>query len=172
MELGTNQRKPAPTTQELRPGIAINRAAWTPTAQGVLTNAALDFVAGLHRKLESERQKLLAARKTNQQRIDAGELPEYLARNSKAAATAWKINPIPDDLKVRRVEITGPVNSAKMVINMLSRTAEGTRADTAMLDFEDSMKPAWSNVMEGQVNFKGAAAGALRVQEKGKVYQL
>ncbi len=158
--------------QELRPGVRINPAAWTPLAKQVLTDGALDFVAGLHRKLAGERRQRLAARKENQARIDAGELPDFLDRTTEAATGNWRVNPIPDDLKVRRVEITGPVNSAKMVINMLSRNGDGARADTAMVDFEDSLKPSWDNLMNGQLNVLGAARGDLRAEEKGKVYQL
>ncbi|MBI3994158.1 MAG: malate synthase A [Candidatus Lambdaproteobacteria bacterium] len=170
--MSANNHSSTVSGRELCPGVAINPAAWTPAARAVLTGGAVDFIAGLHRKLERERQELLAARQSNQARINAGELPDYLERSSKAASTHWKINPIPDDLMTRRVEITGPVNSAKMVINMLSRSAEGARADASMLDFEDSLKPSWANVMDGQLNVQGAARGDLRHEEKGKVYQL
>jgi malate synthase len=67
----------------------------------------------------------------------------------------------------RRVEITGPVNDAKMVINMLSRNDEGVRADAAMLDFEDSMKPAWANVVAGVENVIEAAEGTLAFVKRG-----
>ena len=59
----------------------------------------------------------------------------------------------------RRVEITGPANSTKMVIQMLNGTPEA-RADMAMLDFEDSMKPTWTNVIDAVHNVIGAAKGA------------
>ena len=68
---------------------------------------------------------------------------------------------VPADLRRRRVEITGPVNNAKMVIKMLSRSELGDRADTAMLDFEDSMKPTWTHVVDGAHNVKRAAEGTL-----------
>ena len=44
-----------------------------------------------------------------------------------------------------------------MVINMLNRNSSGFRADTAMLDFEDSMKPSWSNVVSGLENIKAVS---------------
>ena len=78
----------------------------------------------------------------------------------------------------RRVEITGPINDTKMVINMLSRNADGERADAAMLDFEDSMMPSWANVIRGLVNLRGAADGSLRFVKPAaggrpeKVYEL
>ena len=48
-----------------------------------------------------------------------------------------------------------------MVINMLSRGADGNRADAAMLDLEDSMKPSWANVVAGLDNVAAATRGDL-----------
>ncbi|MFQ5349534.1 MAG: malate synthase A, partial [Thermoanaerobaculia bacterium] len=85
---------------------------------------------------------------------------------------------LPPDLLQRRVEITGPINDTKMVINMLSRNAAGDRADAAMLDFEDSMMPSWANVLDGLANLRGAADGSLRFVKPAtggqpeKIYQL
>jgi malate synthase len=50
---------------------------------------------------------------------------------------------------------------------MLSRGADGYRADAAMLDFEDSMKPSWENVVAGAENVAGAAAGTLEAVKRG-----
>src|SRR5690606_3466493 len=79
---------------------------------------------------------------------------------------------IPSELMCRRVEITGPVNSAKMVINMLSRNDQGARADMAMLDFEDSMKPSFPNVLAGYHNVIGAVSGELSYVTAKKIYRL
>ena len=152
---------------ELAPGISIPKRGWTADAQRVLVPGAVALVGTLHRAFEAERQTLLAARKRWQAHIDAGALPEYLARTSPAATGNWKVAPIPADLLTRRVEITGPANSAKMVINMLSRNADGARADTAMLDMEDAMKPEWANVMAAVLNIGAAAEGNLRHEERG-----
>ncbi|MEJ2338168.1 MAG: hypothetical protein P8Y15_04665 [Gemmatimonadales bacterium] len=146
----------------LAPGVVINAAAWTEQAERVLTPGAVSLIAGLHAALQEERQELLQARTVRQRRFDEGAVPEYLEGDAAERARGeWKVAPLPDDLLVRRVEITGPVSDAKMVINMLSRTAAGTRADAAMLDFEDSMKPAWPNVIQGVENLVGAAGGTL-----------
>jgi malate synthase len=140
----------------------INAAAWTEQAERVLTPGAVSLIASLHGALQEERQELLLARGERQRGFDEGTVPEYLEGDAAERARGdWTVAPLPDDLLVRRVEITGPVSDAKMVINMLSRTATGTRADAAMLDFEDSMKPSWPNVMQGMENLIGAAGGTL-----------
>ena len=127
----------------------------------LLPEALIALLAGLQRELEPERTTLLADRIKRQAEFDAGALPTYLDRNSPMVTGEWRVAPIPADLRRRRVEITGPVNSAKMVINMLSRNSAGDRADCAMLDFEDSMKPSWGNVLDGIRNVIGAVNGDL-----------
>ena len=150
---------------ELRP------EARTERAMRVLDAAALELVARLHAELEPERRKLLAAREARQGDYDGGALPGYLSPDdpaARAAASNWRIAPLPADLLTRRVEITGPVSDPKMVINMLSRTESGDRADAAMLDFEDSMKPSWENVVGGIENLRGAVDGSLTFVKPGK----
>ncbi|MCB0330385.1 MAG: malate synthase A [Bdellovibrionales bacterium] len=129
-----------------------------------------DFVAllvKLHETLEPKRQSLLNARRERQLRFDGGEVPQFEPNKSEAVTGSWKVAPLPEILLTRRVEITGPVNSAKMVINMLSRNGAGARADCAMLDFEDSMKPSWNNVLDGVVNVIGAAQRSLSFTQDG-----
>lgn len=153
--------------RSLAHGVAINARALTPQAERVLTPEALPVIAALHRALEPERQALLAARAERQAAWDAGDLPDFLpADEHPDAHTDWNVGALPDDLLTRRVEITGPVSDPKMVINMLSRTDDGHRADAAMLDFEDSMKPSWGNVMQGVENVRDAAAGTLSFEKR------
>ncbi|MEM8963932.1 MAG: malate synthase A [Acidobacteriota bacterium] len=155
--------------RDLAPGVRIPAAAWDTTTEKVLSGEAIEVVAALHRALETERQTLLAHRETRQAAWDTGQLPTYCDNGHPAThSNGWKVAPIPADLTRRRVEITGPVNNTKMVINMLSRNADGDRADTAMLDFEDSMKPSWRNVIDGVVNVIGIANGDLTFVKKGK----
>ena len=151
--------------------LQLRREARTDQAGQVLDPAALDLVARLHGRLEPERRELLAAREARQRDYDAGALPGYLSPDdsvARQAAADWRIAALPADLLTRRVEITGPVSDPKMVINMLSRTEAGDRADAAMLDFEDSMKPSWENVVRGIENLRGAVDGTLSFTKPGK----
>jgi malate synthase len=152
----------------LADGVAIHGPAWTDAARRVLTPAAVGCVARLHRLRQPERARLLAARAGRQARWDAGEAPGYLPDDEHPEARGdWFIAPLPKDLLRRRVEITGPVSDARMVINMLSRTADGQRADAAMLDFEDAMKPSWANVVAGVEHVVGAVEGTLSAVRYG-----
>lgn len=147
---------------DLGHGVSSWQGAATPRARALLTPAAVSLLADLHRQLDPERRQLLADRRERQQRWDAGELPGYLDADSEAVCGAWRVAEVPADLRRRRIEITGPVNDAKMVIKMLGRNEVGQRADCAMVDFEDSMKPTWPNVVEGVHNVAGAARHDLR----------
>lgn len=158
--------------EEIGFGAALFRTACTPLTKAILIKDAVCLLTRLHRQLDGRRRELLEARARRRDAWNRGKVPAYEDRTSAAVRSSWKIAPVPPDLQTRRVEITGPVSSAKMVINMLSRNGGGTRADTAMLDFEDSMKPSWANVTQGIHNVIGAANGTLRVQTPEKTYGL
>lgn len=132
------------------------------------------LLSQLHRRMQGPRKVLLQTRIERQAAYDAGELPQFLPKEGPATQSQWSVSSVPRDLRCRRVEITGPVNSTKMVINMLNRNSAGFRADCAMLDFEDSMKPSWANVMDGVRNAIGATAGELTYTDpkSGKYYEL
>lgn len=160
------------TGEPILPDVVLPPAACTARARQVLTTEVMALVRDLHRQFNGRRLELLRARRQRQARYDAGGLPGYEPRTTDAVQGDWTVAPIPADLRVRRVEITGPVNSAKMVINMLNRGTDGERADTAMLDFEDSMKPSWTNVIDGVHNVIAAVDGTLQTVTGGKTYAL
>ncbi|MEY5063044.1 MAG: hypothetical protein RLZZ112_1008, partial [Verrucomicrobiota bacterium] len=137
-----------------------------PDSDRVLTPEALAFVAGLHRKFNAERLRLLAARKERQKRIDAGERPGFLASTKSVREGSWKVNPVPADLQDRRVEITGPTDR-KMLINALNSGAK-----VFMADLEDSLSPTWANVISGQGNLMDAVRRTISLETKEKKYAL
>src|SRR5215469_16769206 len=93
-----------------------------PGHESILSPAALAFLAELHRRFEGRRRALLAARIRQQARIDAGELPDFLPETRLIRESDWTVAEIPEILRDRRVEITGPVDR-KMIINALNSGA-------------------------------------------------
>jgi len=69
----------------------------------------------------------------------------------------WKGSIIPDDLKKRHVEITGPSSDTKMMINALN-----SNADCYMTDIEDSLAPNWDNIQTAHHNIYQAIRGDLK----------
>ena len=92
-------------------------------ADEVLTEGALEFLAELHERFNSRRLALLDARLDRQARFDSGELPDFPEDTREIREAEWTVGSIPEDLRDRRVEITGPTN-AKMLINALNSGAK------------------------------------------------
>jgi malate synthase len=133
----------------------------------ILTEQALDFIAGLARQFDGRRRGLLAQRQVRQAELDAGRMPDFLPETAEIRRGGWTIAPLPPDLEDRRVEITGPPER-KMVINALN-----SGASVFMADFEDANSPTWSNCVEGQVNVRDAARGTISYTSPvGKEYRL
>jgi malate synthase len=135
--------------------------------ESILTEAALAFVADLHRRFAPRVKELLAAREVAQARYDQGELPT-VPQDPLVQHPGWQVAPVPEDLRTRIVEITGPVDR-KMIINALN-----SGADVFMADFEDSSAPTWSNMVLGQVHLRDAVARTIAYTHPatGKVYVL
>ena len=133
----------------------------------ILTADARRFLAELAGAFEARRQELLARRVERQRRLEAGEMPDFLAETRGVRKAAWAVAPIPADLVDRRVEITGPVDR-KMIINALNSGAR-----VFMADFEDSNTPTWRNNLEGQINLRDAVRGTISFSSpEGKRYAL
>ena len=134
----------------------------------ILTEEALNFIAALHEKFNAERLSLLEGRENQQKVFDEGKVPEFPAETQTIRESDWTAGKIPEDLKDRRVEITGPVDR-KMVINALN-----SGASTFMADLEDSTAPTWENVIEGQQNLMDANNKSISLvdSKRGKSYSL
>lgn len=139
-----------------------------PASDEILTPDALAFVADLHLEFNERRETLLAARIERQARLDAGEVPGFLAETAHIRSGDWQVAPTPPDLLQRWAEITGPVDR-KMVINALN-----CGADVFMADFEDANSPTWENCVLGQQNLRDAVRRTIRLEDtaRGRVYQL
>jgi malate synthase len=134
----------------------------------ILTPEAVAFVAKLSREYRGRVVELLGKRAERQERISAGEMPDFLPETRDVREGDWKIAPIPDDLQDRRVELTGPPDR-KMTINALN-----SGASCWMADFEDANCPTWHNMLESQLNMKEAIEGTISFDDpnSGKHYEL
>ncbi len=139
----------------------------TPAYGQVLTPDAMRFIAKLHTQFNRLREELLARRVERQKELENGVIPGFLTQTETIKNGNWQVCKAPADLTDRRVEITGPAER-KMMINALN-----SGANVFMADFEDSLSPTWSNVIEGQINLQEAIRKTLNfVSPEGKSYQL
>ncbi|MEU9344087.1 malate synthase A [Streptomyces sp. NPDC048278] len=133
---------PAPS-----PSAVVVDAEPLPRQEEVLTDAALAFVAELHRRFSPRRAELLARRAERRAEIARTSTLDFLPETAAVRADdSWRVAPSPAALNDRRVEITGPTDR-KMTVNALN---SGARIWLA--DFEDASAPTWENVVLGQLN--------------------
>ena len=134
----------------------------------ILTNNAIVFLKELEKNFGKQRKELLQKRVERQEQFDNGERPDFLEETKHIREGDWKVDPVPEDLQDRRVEITGPVER-KMIINALNSGAK-----VFMADFEDSNSPTWDNIIQGQINLRDAVDGSITFynEYKDKTYKL
>ena len=136
-------------------------------AERVLTPDALAFVERLHREFGTTRDELLAKRRERWAKLKAGGTLDFLPETAKVRSSDWSVRPVPRDLEVRKVEITGPTDR-KMVINALN-----SGASVYMADFEDANTPTWDNMVSGQANLIDAIERTISfASPEGKQYTL
>ncbi len=134
----------------------------------ILTPEALQFVEKLHVNFDQRRRDLLDRQQVRQKELNAGKKLDFLPETQHIREDDWTVAPLPDDMKDRRVEITGPTNR-KMLINALNSGAK-----MFMADLEDATAPNWFNVIDGQVNLYDAVRRQIdfEIPETGKKYAL
>ena len=143
------------------------RGPATPSSETILTDAALDFVARLHREFEPRRRELIEARHGRAKELRDGATLDFPAGTRKVRDSEWRVAPVPEDLQVRKVEITGPTDR-KMVINALN-----SGASVFMADFEDANTPTWENMVEGHRNLIDAIDRTIEFRNPdGRAYTL
>ncbi len=114
----------------------------------------------VHLKFNNQIDKLLDERKKYQNNVDQGVLPSFDPLTEEIRKSDWTVRDIPENLKDRRIEITGPVDR-KMIINALN-----SNVNVFMADFEDSLSPTWDNIQNGLVNMRDAAHRTISFQNK------
>jgi len=156
------------TTVAIKKPSLVIKSSIKPEYESILSDDALCFIEKLERKFRDTRQMILENRISVQEKIDSGILPNFLPETQKIRLDDWKVNPMPDDLLDRRVEITGPVER-KMIINALNSGVK-----VFMADFEDSNSPTWDNIMMGQINLRDAVNKSITFtnSHNNKFYQL
>jgi len=134
----------------------------------VLTPAALDLLAALHREFDGRRRDLLAKRAERVAALAAGGTLDFLPETKDVREDeSWQVAPPAPGLVDRRVEITGPTDR-KMTINALNSGARGWLAD-----HEDANTPLWENVISGQLNLRDAIDRKIDfTSAEGKSYTL
>ncbi|MDO9355545.1 MAG: hypothetical protein Q7T55_17720, partial [Solirubrobacteraceae bacterium] len=141
----------------------------SPVERGeeILTPEALGLIALLQERFGARRDELLAARTVRRDEVSAAGTIGFDLATAEIRDGDWTVDPVPEALQDRRVEITGPTER-KMAINALNAGAK-----VWLADLEDANTPHWENVIGGQVNLADAVRGELAfTSPEGKAYAL
>jgi malate synthase len=155
------------TTLDLPDGVEVT-GELRPGYEEILSRAALELVATLHRQLEPRRQERLAARRDVVRAVAEGRDLDFLAETASVREDdSWRVAEHAPGLVDRRVEMTGPTDR-KMTINAMNSGAKVWLADQ-----EDANTPMWANVVEGPRNLRDAVQGTIEfTSPEGKEYRL
>ena len=134
----------------------------------VLTDDALQFLGGLHRRFDPRRRELLDRRRQRYEQLAGGGTLDFLPETKGIRDDdSWSVVLPAPGLVDRRTEITGPTD-AKMAINALNSGAK-----VWLADHEDANTPLWENMVQGQVNLRDAIERRLEfTSDDGKHYEL
>ena len=128
----------------------------------ILTPEAIDFIAGLARKFEPVRERLLERRAQRQTELDARQTG-FSGRDAAVRETDWTIAPA-------ACRAAGPARGNH-------RTGRAQDADQRHSmpapkciwpTLEDSMTPTWHNVIEGQINLRDAVRRTHHLRQSGR----
>ena len=124
----------------------------TSNTSKILTPGCLTFIENLYENNINQYEKCIDLRKN----VNFEKKYGFRTDTKKIRDDKWRIDVLPSNLQKRHVEITGPGNNKKMIINAFNSGADGY-----MLDLEDSMTPSWHNIINGHQNIKDASRGEL-----------
>lgn len=127
----------------------------------VVTAEALRLLGHLQRAYGGELDELLAARDERRRAPLDGRGLRLDLSTAAVRRADWRIVAPPDDLRDRRVEITGPATRRLMA------SALDSEAQVFMADLEDSLAPTWANVVDAHANLRDAASGHIGTRPDG-----
>jgi malate synthase len=132
------------------------RAELSPQHECVLTADAIRFVAALSQRFSRRVAERLEVRGLRQAAFDTGDRLDFPRYTRELRASAWGVCPAPAALLDRRVEVSAGVDEATLI------EALESPASSVIADFEDATAPAFTNLIDGQLNLIAAARGVLR----------
>src|SRR5438067_9519347 len=156
--------------------MATTRVRFAPVegAAALFTEAFCDYLTVLHdtlgaRALELRTRRGEVLRPALQRRVLPAGLPA-----SEATTGAWRVPPVPDDLKKPGIEISGPCSITSMFINALNPGPEGERAEGDLDDDEDSAGHRLVDTVRACHNRLAAVNRELAYtdRERGKAYRI
>ena len=109
-----------------------------PGSEALLIDEFVEYLAALHDRFTP---RVIAMREKRAAVLDRALKDRVLPAHppvSEANTGAWRVPPVPDDLRTPGIEITGPASITGMFINALNPGPDGERAAGDLDDDEDA----------------------------------
>jgi len=155
---------------------AAERVRYTPVegAARLFTPDFLAYVAALHDEFTPRVRTLMANRAAVLRRALEDGVPPAHPPRSEANTGAWRVPPVPAELRRPGIEISGPCSITSMFINALNPGPEGERAEGDLDDDEDSGGHRLVDTVRAAENRLAAVNGELayRDEERGRDYRI
>jgi malate synthase len=155
---------------------AETRVSFAPVegAAQLFTPAFCEYLALLHDRLDARARQLRAVRLAGLERALKQHVPPAHLPPSEATTGAWRVPPVPDELRKPGIEISGPCSITSMFINALNPGPEGERAEGDLDDDEDSGGHRLIDTVRAAHNRLAAVNRELSFDDKdrGKSYRI
>ncbi len=154
---------------------AVSRVRYAAVsgAAEVFTDEFVRYLAAAHDQFTPRIHDLREARADVLARAMKGGLPSA-ASAGEADADHWKVPPVPEELLLPGIEISGPASLTSMFINALNPGPDGRRALGDLDDDEDSAGHRLIDTVTAAVNRRRAVEGTLRFEDpsRGRKYEI
>ncbi len=138
----------------------------------LLDDKFLNLITNLHDKFS---ERVYGVREERLNSITkASKSQTNFEKSEKNIPSEWKINNIPDELKIPGIEISGPAHITPMFINAINPGPDGQRAIGYLDDDEDSASHRLNDTLNAAENRKKAVDRTLNYydQSKQKNYEI
>ena len=138
----------------------------------LLDDKFLNLITNLHDKFS---ERVYGVREERLNSINnASKSQTTFVKSENNIPSQWKINNIPDELKIPGIEISGPAHITPMFINAINPGPDGERAIGYLDDDEDSASHRLNDTLNAAENRKKAVDRSLNYydQSKHKNYEI
>ncbi|MEE2884424.1 MAG: hypothetical protein VX701_01855 [Chloroflexota bacterium] len=131
----------------------------------VFTDEFINYLVAARDELGPKLLELRCKRAGIVNKAIEGKMPGHLPE-SKINTDEWKVPPVPEELRLPGIEISGPASMTGMFINALNPGPDGGRAEGYLDDDEDSAGHRLVDTVSAALNRKGAVERTLSFEDK------
>lgn len=152
-----------PVNQQEKP-LAVNQKAWNDKSEKLLTPDFLKLLTNLHLCLNEERKSILDFRTQINKALQKDFKQVIEEQHIKTEPFACAI--VPEEIKNLRTQIVCPANQTHELIKLINGNERYLKPDVVMVDFSNSLMPAWNAILDGVNNVIAIATENARFTQR------